>query len=829
MPSDYTPQEWATGDTFTPEQATAISAQLNEEEGINTAQEAAISGKQASDSDLTAIAGLSPANDDVIQRKSGAWTNRTPAQLKTDLSLAKGDVGLGNVDNTADTAKPVSTAQQTALNLKANLASPTFTGTVAGITKTMVGLGSVDNTADTAKPVSTAQQTALDLKAPLASPTFTGTVSGVTKAHVGLGSVDNTADTAKAVASAAALTTSRNIDGQAFNGTANITVIAPGTHAATGKTTPVAADEIPLVDSAASNVLKKLTWANLVTAVGGSTSLVFNVKSYGAVGDGTTDDTTAIQAAIDAAAAANGGIVFFPQAVYKVTSLNLKNYVHLKGVGNGYTWNDATPRKGSVIKTAATSGDMLAFSPGGGDGFQGVSIEGLRLEGPGTGTGNGIRVQSSSTAETGITLRDLYVEKFGGCGIEIQCLIVSTLENVFAVDCGTGFFLNGGVAYANTNTSTTLSACFALRCTTYGYHLLSSTYCVLDGTAADNCGTAYFIETCASITLNSPGAEWWAADTSSPGDGFVISDCKAIVLNAPRTVGNIRYSYWIKNSSTRVVMIAPGESTPAASVNSLKTESGTQTTLICSDLIFTPLSVSAGTVTYIDVGGLTLTGPKIDTLKDSNGVQALRLAATAAAVCNFAVANAVTGDWPKLVAESSVDTNVGIQLITQGSAAVQQYVGSQTKATWAVNGSQTNIDQDVTSKGTGVVKANGVEVVTLTGTQTQTNKRITQRIGTVTSSATPTINTDNVDQFNITALAAAITSFTTNLSGTPTDGQCLDVRIKGDATPRAIAWGASFTGTLLTTTVASKTHLQRLKWDAAAAKWAGYLADASGY
>ena len=46
-----------------------------------------------------------------------------------DVSLVKGDVGLGNVDNTADSAKPVSTAQQTALDLKANLASPTFTGT----------------------------------------------------------------------------------------------------------------------------------------------------------------------------------------------------------------------------------------------------------------------------------------------------------------------------------------------------------------------------------------------------------------------------------------------------------------------------------------------------------------------------------------------------------------------------------------------------------------------------------------------------------------------------------------------------------------------------
>ena len=44
--------------------------------------------------------------------------------------LSASSVGLGNVDNTSDTNKPVSTAQQTALDLKANLASPTFTGTV---------------------------------------------------------------------------------------------------------------------------------------------------------------------------------------------------------------------------------------------------------------------------------------------------------------------------------------------------------------------------------------------------------------------------------------------------------------------------------------------------------------------------------------------------------------------------------------------------------------------------------------------------------------------------------------------------------------------------
>lgn len=89
---------------------------------------------------------------------AGAQVNTvTSVASKTGaVALVKADVGLGNVDNTSDLSKPVSTATQTALDLKANLASPTFTGTVSGITKSMVGLGSVDNTADSAKAVASA-------------------------------------------------------------------------------------------------------------------------------------------------------------------------------------------------------------------------------------------------------------------------------------------------------------------------------------------------------------------------------------------------------------------------------------------------------------------------------------------------------------------------------------------------------------------------------------------------------------------------------------------------------------------------------------------------
>jgi len=66
------------------------------------------------------------------------------------------------------------------LALKAPLASPTFTGTVSGITKTMVGLGNVDNISDANKPVSTATQSALDLKENTSNKSDSYTVSSST-------------------------------------------------------------------------------------------------------------------------------------------------------------------------------------------------------------------------------------------------------------------------------------------------------------------------------------------------------------------------------------------------------------------------------------------------------------------------------------------------------------------------------------------------------------------------------------------------------------------------------------------------------------------------
>ena len=125
---------------------------------------------------------------------TGASFARTGGSVN-DAQMANGSVkAIGNVNNTTDANKPVSTATQTALNSKQGNITLTTTGTsgastltgstlnipnyaggvtsVAGrtgavvLTKSDVGLANVDNTSDAGKPISSATQTALNGKEP---------------------------------------------------------------------------------------------------------------------------------------------------------------------------------------------------------------------------------------------------------------------------------------------------------------------------------------------------------------------------------------------------------------------------------------------------------------------------------------------------------------------------------------------------------------------------------------------------------------------------------------------------------------------------------------
>ena len=145
-------------------------------------------------------------------------------------TLAKTDVGLDNVNNTADLNKPISNSTQAALNLKAPLASPAFTGnptaptpspgdsdtsiaTTAYVTNAINGLigGSTsidDGSVTLAKLANQTSKTVIGRTSASTGPAEEVTMSqlkadlSLDKADVGLGNVDNTSDANKPVSTA---------------------------------------------------------------------------------------------------------------------------------------------------------------------------------------------------------------------------------------------------------------------------------------------------------------------------------------------------------------------------------------------------------------------------------------------------------------------------------------------------------------------------------------------------------------------------------------------------------------------------------------------------
>jgi len=157
--------------------------------------------------------------------------------------------------------------------------------------------------------------------------------------------------------------------------------------------------------------------------------------------------------------------------------------------------------------------------------------------------------------------------------------------------------------------------------------------------------------------------------------------------------------------------------------------------------------------------------------------------------------------------------------LTPTAALAANYGGTGATVLTANNvilGNGTSAVQFVAPGATGnVLKSNGT-------TWTSSAAVYTPRVNASTAnSATPTLNTDNYDMMVITGQTVAITSFTTNLSGTPVNGQKLWISITG-TTAIALTWGASFqasTVALPTTTVTTARLDVGFVWNVAGSAW----------
>lgn len=334
-----------------------------------------------------------------------------------------------------------------------------------------------------------------------------------------------------------------------------------------------------------------------------------------------------------------------------------------------------------------------------------------------------------------------------------------------------------------------------------------------------------------AFQIQAPTYGFVGASTITTAATFYISGAPAAGTNA--TITNA-YSAFIDGNNTRIGGTAAG--TKNSDVGGIGLElTGSNNTAGGMNLVFSNSNAGTSAFTSIffqndtsDSGGTKFAniGLNSSTYTDTTFGTAFGTASQFqiySSVGSVLIGTTKASSFLQLVIGGSATTNevarfttttlnLGLAGTITGKLALQGSTsGSVTIQGVAAGGSSVNTVQAVTD--TFVYKAT---------TDTLTNKRITRRAPAVTQAATPTINTDNTDVAHITGLAQAITSMTTNLSGTPVEGDMLRIDFTDNGTARAITWGTSFeasTVALPTTTVISTRLDVGFVWNTVTSKW----------
>jgi polygalacturonase len=186
----------------------------------------------------------------------------------------------------------------------------------------------------------------------------------------------------------------------------------------------------------------------LATDVASAQTTVYDVKKYGAKGDGKNLDTKAIEKAIDAAAQAGGGTVYFPAGDYLSVTIDLKNNIALY-IDQGATIIAATPGEG-VQYDIPEKADNDLYQDYGHSHFNnslivGVNLHDISIAGPGRIWGKGLIMREGTNGNNppglgnktlalklcrNVILKDFTIAHGGWFGFLLTAVDNATIDNI---------------------------------------------------------------------------------------------------------------------------------------------------------------------------------------------------------------------------------------------------------------------------------------------------------------------------------------------------------------------------------------------------------------
>lgn len=282
---------------------------------------------------------------------------------------------------------------------------------------------------------------------------------------------------------------------------------------------------------------------------------VFNVKlRYGAVGNDTADDTTAINNAIAAASAAGGGVVYFPAGTYKITgALTALTGIIYQGDG----------MNSSIIHQTSTSSDGIS-----GTDKRYIVIRDLQLKGPSSGTGRGIALLFSASPAANLNFQNVIVQNWGGDGVHLETPITSTITNVRSQsNGGNGFFQNSG-------TSVVYNGCYANGNTAAGFEVDAVNYQSYNSCGSDSNAIGYQINGSSAVVFNGCGSEVC-------GVGFkVLGGAANISFLVCKVQTETSIGFWVGGNSTFNFLLGCREASPNGATAAIQVDAGSQATVI---------------------------------------------------------------------------------------------------------------------------------------------------------------------------------------------------------------------------------------------------------